>query len=779
MEIKHLEKYKKILLIMAGSIIVFVMLVIIFSSPLTKYLVRKYDEKYTGRKIRMGSAYVNPLTGFIYLSNLKIFELKSDSIFFSADDVSANFSILKLFSKTYEITSLTLNNPHGAIIQNKKVFNFNDIIDVFSPKENSDTIKAPVHFNILNIKIINGEFHYTEKQIPINYFIKNVNIESKGKRWDTDTITLKFSLLPGTGTGDLKGEATINLKNKDYRLALIAHKFNLNIIEQYLKDLMNYGSFSANIDAKIKSDGNFNDLDDVTTAGLLSINDFHFGKNPEDDYLSFKRLVIAIKEMSPREYKYMYDSILLDHPFFKYERYDSLDNVQTVFGKKGTNITAVKADPSRFNLVIEIVNYIKIISKNFLKSDYYLNRLRIYDADLLFNDYSTTEKFSLELNPLNIIADSIDKNHNRVNISLKSNIKPFGNLSAALSMNPKDSSDFDLQYHFRKLAVSMFNPYIISTTSFPIDRGTLDFKGSWKVRNGQIQSINHLVIIDPRLSKRIRNKDTKWIPAPLIMAFIRERGNVIDYEIPIRGDLKNPKFLLSDAIFDLLGNIFIKPPATPYILTVKNNETEIEKSLTLKWMTRQASLIPSQKKFVDKMAESLIKNPDAAITVNPKQYALKEKEYILFFEAKKKYFLGINNRNERDFNIEDSAMVDKMSVKDSAFVHYLNKQIKDSMIFTIQEKCTRIVDSSVINSKFRQLIKDRENNFISVFRKRNVEKQIKISTNEYVVPFNGFSFYEIEYNGKNPASLIKAYLEMNDLNNESPRKQYKKNRKKY
>jgi hypothetical protein len=779
MKIKHQEKYKRILLLITSSVIIFFMVLILFSSPLTKYLVRKYDEKYTGRKITIGRAYVNPLTGFIHLSKLRIYELKSDSIFFSADDVIARFSILKLFSKTCEITRLTVNHPYGAIIQNKKDFNFNDLIDKFASKDNSDTLKAPVRFNILNIKIINGAFYYTEQQIPISYSIKKVNIQSTGKRWDTDTIAMQFSLLPGTGTGDMKGDVTINLKNDDYSLAVVAHKFNLNIIEQYLKDLTNYGNFSANVDANIKSDGNLTILEDVTTSGLLSINDFHFGKNPEDDYLSFNRLVVAIREVSPGEYKYMYDSISLDHPFFKYERYDSLDNVQTIFGKKGTNITAVKEDPSRFNLVIEIVNYLKAITKNFFKSDYYLNRLRIYDADLKFNDFSTSEKFSMELNQLNIIADSIDKKHNRVNISLKSFIKPFGNLSAALSIYPKDSSDFDLNYNLRKLAVSMFNPYIISSTSFPIDRGTLDFNGSWKVRNGMIQSINHLVIIDPRLSKRIRNKDTKWIPAPLIMAFIRERGNVIDYEIPIKGDLKNPKFLLSDVIFDLLGNIFIKPPETPYILTVKNIEAEIEKTLTLKWMTRQASLIPSQEKFIEKMAEFLSKNPDASITVNPQQYALKEKEYILFFEAKKKYFLVMNNKNASSFSIEDSAIVDIMSVKDSAFIHYLNLQIKDSLIFTIQEKCTSIVDSSVINTKFHQLIKDREHAFNLIFSKKDVANRIKISKSEFIVPFNGFSFYKIEYQGEIPESLIRAYKEMNELNNEAPRKKYKHDRKKY
>ena len=88
----------------------------------------------------------------------------------------------------------------------------------------------------------------------------------------------------------------------------------------------------------------------------------------------------------------------------------------------------------------------------------------------------------------------------------------------------------------------------------------------------------------------MKNKDTKWIPIPLILSFIREPGNVIDYEIPITGNLKNPKFHLHDVFMDLLENIFVKPPTTPYKIMVKSIETEIEKSLTVKWDMRHNSL---------------------------------------------------------------------------------------------------------------------------------------------------------------------------------------------
>ncbi|HXD93503.1 MAG TPA: DUF748 domain-containing protein, partial [Bacteroidia bacterium] len=355
----------------------------------------------------------------------------------------------------------------------------------------------------------------------------------------------------------------------------------------------------------------------------------------------------------------------------------------------------------------------------------------------------------------------------------------YGKLAVAFSINPKDSTDFDLQCQLQNVPVAMFNPYVISFTSFPLDRGTLEFNAQWHVLNGVIKSNNHLVLVDPRVSKRVRNKDTKWIPVPLIMAFIRERGNVIDYEIPITGDLKNPKFHFGDVIIDLVENIFVKPPTTPYRLKVKNIETEIEKSLSLKWQMRQDVLEPNQKKFIEKMANFIEQNPDEIISVYKEQYAAKEKEYILFFEAKKKYFLTANSSHINSFSSADSEMVDKMSVKDPLFINYLNKQINKKELFTIQEKCAELIDSSIINTKFNQLNKRREADFISFFKMKNAEKQVKFSADKNITPYNGFSFYKIAYKNEFPESLLKAYRKMNELNDVSPRKKFKKEHQKH
>lgn len=773
----NMSKLKKAFIIFISTITLVVVLVIVCISPLTKYLIERFDNKYTGREIKMNWAYVNPFTGYFHFDNLKIYEFKSDSVFFSTSGLSANVAMSKLLSKTYEVSELTLDNPKGLVFQDRKQFNFSDLITKFSSKKDTIQKSAPLHLNILNIKINNGVFYYTEIVTPIHYFIKNVTIESAGYRWNVDTIPTTFSFLSGIGSGDVKGNFNVNSKNKEYQLGIHVHKFDLNIVGQYIKDLSNYGSFKAYLDADFKSKGNLINRANVTNSGLISISDFHFGKNSSEDFAAFDNLTIAIKQISPQNFKYIFDSVSLKKPYFKYEKYDYLDNVQTMFGKKGANVKAANAAGARFNLVIEIAKYIKTMSRNLLRSNYKIDRIAIYNGKIKYNDYSLSEKFSIALHPFTFKADSVNKTHKRINVQIASGIEPYGNFALGISINPKDSSDFDLKYHFKKLPAAMFNPYLIKYTSFPLDRGTIEMKGMWNVRNGQIKSTNHLVIIDPRVGKRIRNKYANWLPLRLAMFFVRERGNVIDYEVPILGNLNNPKFKFRDVIVDALENIFVKPATTPYRIEVRNAETNIEKSLMLKWEIRTSVLVAKQEKFLKRMANFLDENPEATITVNAQRYELKEKEYILFYEAKKKYYIKHNDKNSRSFDEDDSLKVEKMSIKDSLFIHYLNKKVNNALLFTVQDKCTQLIGANIVDFKFKELNKKRVNTFMLYFKENGTEKRVKIALGKNVIPYNGFSFYKINYQGDLPNYLLEAYRKMNELNNETPRNKFKKARK--
>ncbi len=771
-------RIKKGLAYVGGAILLAFIILLIILSPLAKYYIEKNDVKLFGREATIGWAYVNPFTGYVHFHDVKIYEMQGDSVFISATGATANFAMNKLLSKQVVIERLVVDHPRGKIVQKKDTLNFDDIIKRFSGGKSDTTSSDAWHVTLLDTEIIGGEFHYYEKIIPINYFIKNLNIVGPGKTKDVDTLSAKFSFEDGKGKGDMKGDFTINQKTLDYRFGVDIKAFDLEIIRQYIWELINYGMFHATLDAQVKATGNFYSSDSISAKGRLFLSDFHLGKTNEDAYIAFKKLALVVDELSPVRNKFLFDSITLNSPYLKYEVFDSLDNVQALFGKKGKNITDVANQSGRFNLVIEIARYVKDISRNFFTSDFQIGTLRVAKGNFTFNDYSISEKFSMSAGPLTIRADSVNRKSKRVGIFLTSDIKPYGKANFFISINPKDSGDFDFKYNVQKVPAAAFNPYLVSMTSFPIDRGTLEINGLWNVRNGSIESKNHVVVIDPRVTKRIRNKDTKWIPMPLIMSLARDRGNVIDFEIPITGNLKHPKFHLSDVITDVIRNIFVKPATTPYRMEVKEVETEIEKSLTVKWEMNQRSLTDHQLKFVKVVAEFLKSHPEASLAVHPIEYQAKEKEHILFYEAKKKYFLITHNKQIKDFTEDDSLEVDRMSAKDHALVKYISKNLSDTVMFTLQEKCMNFVGNPVVNRSFNRLVQLRKASFLKLFVENGTENQVKVKASENSIPYNGFSYFKFDYPNGMDDKLREAYDKMRELNNEEPRKRYLKERKK-
>lgn len=731
----------------------------------------------------MDLPYINPFTGYVHLRNFKVYEAGSDSVFFSAKAIKVNVEMMKLLGKTYELSSVTLDTPVGKVIQKDSVnFNFTDLIDRFAAKDSlpkpKDPNKEPVHFNVLDVKVKDGTFYYVENTVPVFYYIKKLDVESDGLRWDVDSVSAKIYMESGPSTGTISATTMVNLKSMDYRLAAKVDEFDLGIMEQYIKDLVNYGKFRAKLDADLKAKGNIKSKEALDAKGMVTINDLHFGKDSLEDYLAFQKLIVDIRQLSPAGKKYAFDSIALVKPYFKYERYDRLDNLQNMFGKDGQNVKQAKQANGKTNILFQIADYVKILAKNFFKSNYQIKRLAIYNADLHYNDYALTEKFATAAVPLTIIADSIERGKKWVDLSLKTGLYPYGDINFKLSVNPMDSTDFDIHYHLQKIPMAMFNPYLITYTSFPLDRGTIELKGNWSVRNGYINSNNRLTVIDARVNRRQKRNGARWIPLRLIMFFVRDRGNVIDYEVPIKGDLKDPKFKVGDVILDVLTNIFVKPATTLYRTEVRYAENEIEKSMVVRWDKQKSVLEDDQEEFVEKIAEFLKNNPSVSVSVSPLVWEEKEKEYILFFEAKKQFYCYANRVAPKNLRERDTLNIEKISVKDSSFIKYLDSRVKSQLLFTVQDKCKQIVSAKLVDSRYEVLLKQRKQVFLSYFRKEGVADRVKIQAPTVKIPYNGFSLYKINYKGEVPEELMEAYRSINDFDNRNPRRKYKELREK-
>ena len=335
--------------------LLFVILVIAFISPIAKYEIEKNSEQYIGRKVKMSWIYVNPFSGGVIAHHLIIYEKGSEDTAISVANLYANISIRKLFYKTYESSSVKLDQLQVNVIQDGTKFNFDDWL------QTDTTNAAPVHFSICNIQINNSEIHYHELSIPVSYYIKNVNIKCPSIKWDVDTTHAEYGFASGTGSGTVKGSVNYNMKNTSYDVQTVISNFDLKLLEQYMKDFSTYGNFSAFIDANVRTVGDLHSKLDIMTSGKLAIRDFHFGKTPNGDHASFKKFSMNIDSLYPSGKKYFLSSLLLDSAFVKYEKYDYLDNFSRMFGKNGSQVKEAYARHEQVNIIFLMADYLSQI----------------------------------------------------------------------------------------------------------------------------------------------------------------------------------------------------------------------------------------------------------------------------------------------------------------------------------------------------------------------------------------------------------------------------------
>lgn len=173
--LKRLPLSLRISLIVTAILIGLLLLLIAFLSPIARFLIQKYDQRFLGREVTLNWMVINPITGYLYVKDLKVFEAKSDSVFFSAKAIRMDLAITRLFQKELKVEDFNLEQPLVSIVQlDEHHFNFSDITERFAADDSTagSNQESNFKFSLVNSVINRGEFRFREVKTPVNFSIK-------------------------------------------------------------------------------------------------------------------------------------------------------------------------------------------------------------------------------------------------------------------------------------------------------------------------------------------------------------------------------------------------------------------------------------------------------------------------------------------------------------------------------------------------------------------------------------------------------------------------------
>ena len=195
-----------------------------------------------------------------------------------------------------------------------------------------------------------------------------------------------------------------------------------------------------------------------------------------------------------------------------------------------------------------------------------IQRLRIQNAKLDFTDLSLRPQFSAKIYELNGVVTGLSSNRDsRSQIELEGRVDEFGLARIRGVLNPfVPRNNTDVNVVFKNVDMVSASPYSMKFAGYKIAEGKISLDLQYKVRNGQLEGANQIVIDKLTLGERVDSPDALKLPLELAIAILKDSNGRIDLGLPVSGNMNDPQFSYGAIIWKAISNVLTKIVTAPF-----------------------------------------------------------------------------------------------------------------------------------------------------------------------------------------------------------------------
>jgi uncharacterized protein involved in outer membrane biogenesis len=189
-------------------------------------------------------------------------------------------------------------------------------------------------------------------------------------------------------------------------------------------------------------------------------------------------------------------------------------------------------------------------------------------GSLNFTDLSLTPDFTINIDSLSGAIKGLSSEEiARADVALKGRVDRYAPAEIVGQINPLSENAFtDITMKFQGIELTTFAPYAGKYAGYRIDKGKLSLDLHYKLSKRFLEASNHVVMDQLTLGEKVEGPDVTKLPVKLAIALLKDRHGVIDLDIPVSGDLNDPKFKVMPLILKILVNLATKAVTAPFAL---------------------------------------------------------------------------------------------------------------------------------------------------------------------------------------------------------------------
>lgn len=242
-----------------------------------------------------------------------------------------------------------------------------------------------------------------------------------------------------------------------------------------------------------------------------------------------------------------------------------------------------------------------------------LGRIRLENAAADFTDRDLPFEFNANIIDLNANIDNISNTTSELTqVNLEGQVGEFGLMQLETELDPfnvTNAADIDLR--FSNIDLPEATPYAIKFAGREVDAGTVDLRLTYLLENQALEANNIMTLNDLVLGEEVEYPDAMDLPLDLALALLKDSNGVIEFEVPVTGELNDPEFDMGPAIRRAITNILTNIVAAPFrllgSLVGAGDDSNIDQ---IRFLPGRADIAAPEQQKLLQLAEALGQRPE-------------------------------------------------------------------------------------------------------------------------------------------------------------------------
>ena len=246
-----------------------------------------------------------------------------------------------------------------------------------------------------------------------------------------------------------------------------------------------------------------------------------------------------------------------------------------------------------------------------------IGSIKVSEGSADFTDLSLILPFAARLEHLNGSVSALSSDSaSRANVELTGKMQPSGTAEVKGTINPLAQVTFlDLGVVFRDFSMPTLTPYSGEFLGRTIDKGQMSVDLGYRLQGRHLVGKNKITLDQLELGDKVESPEATHMPVGLAIAILKDKDGKIDLDVPVEGDVDDPKFSIGRVIWNFVMSLLKKVATAPFALLGGLFGGGGDEMSHVDFDAGSSALTPDQGESLDKLATALAKRPQLKLDV--------------------------------------------------------------------------------------------------------------------------------------------------------------------